>query len=46
MLNPPFVFGPVVNQVANAAALNEYMHDWLDTVVMGTRDVASLVTMK
>ena len=46
VLNPPFVFGPVVHEVANAAALNESARDWYDTVVKGTRDVASLVAIR
>ena len=45
VLNPPFVFGPVIHEVGSAAALNESARDWYNTVVGGAKDDAALAIM-
>ena len=45
VLNPPFVFGPVIHEVGSAVALNESARDWYNTVVGGAKDDAALATV-
>ena len=45
VLNPPFVFGPAMNDVASPAALSESSRDWFNTVVRSTRDNVALATV-
>ena len=37
VLNPPFVFGPVIHEIVEAEKLNSSMHDWW-AVVTGKKD--------
>ena len=46
VLNPPFVFGPVIHEVPTPDTLNESMRDWYNTVIKGTRDVATLAKIR
>lgn len=45
VLNPPFVFGPVLHDVTSPDALNTSMLDWYNTVVKGTRSNEQLATV-
>ncbi|KIP01586.1 hypothetical protein PHLGIDRAFT_131196 [Phlebiopsis gigantea 11061_1 CR5-6] len=45
VLNPPFVFGPVLHEVGSPDALNTSMQDWYDTVVRGVRSNEQLATV-
>ncbi|EMD31995.1 hypothetical protein CERSUDRAFT_119302 [Gelatoporia subvermispora B] len=44
VLNPPFVFGPVLHLVDAPEKLNSSMLEWFDTVVKGAKDNAALVS--
>ncbi|EIN05399.1 D-lactaldehyde dehydrogenase [Punctularia strigosozonata HHB-11173 SS5] len=44
VLNPPYVFGPVIHDVSSPSSLNTSMLDWYDTVVKGTKDENTLAT--
>lgn len=46
VLNPPFVWGPTVHEVAKAEDLNTSMVDWYNTVVKGTRTEEQLVSIR
>ena len=41
VLNPPFVFGPVLHEVDDPEKLNSSMHEWWEAI-NGRKDVASL----
>lgn len=43
VLNPPYVFGPVLHEVDKAEKLNTSMLDWYSTIIKGAKDNASLV---
>ncbi|EKM56842.1 uncharacterized protein PHACADRAFT_254183 [Phanerochaete carnosa HHB-10118-sp] len=45
VLNPPFVWGPTLHEVARAEDLNTSMLDWYNTVVKGTRTEEQLVSI-
>lgn len=44
VLNPPFVFGPVLHLVDAPEKLNSSMLEWFDTVVKGAKDNAALIS--
>lgn len=44
VLNPPFVFGPILHELDNVENLNSSMHDWW-TAVSGKKDNEYLVTV-
>lgn len=44
VLNPPFVFGPVLHSVDSSSALNTSAGDWYKSVLEGTKDEKTLVT--
>lgn len=46
VLNPPFVFGPVMHEVNTPDALNTSMLDWYNTVVKGTRTPEQLASIR
>ncbi|KAI0690439.1 NAD(P)-binding protein [Cytidiella melzeri] len=43
VLNPPFVFGPVLHEVDKVENLNTSAADWYNTIIKGTKDHAALV---
>ena len=45
VLNPPFVFGPVIHGVPSPEALNQSMNEWFFTVFRGAKDAQGLVTL-
>ncbi|EIN05348.1 D-lactaldehyde dehydrogenase [Punctularia strigosozonata HHB-11173 SS5] len=45
VLNPPYVFGPVIHEVSSPDALNTSVLDWYNTVVKGTKDAETLATL-
>jgi len=45
VLNPPFVYGPVIHEANAAAELNTTMHDWFYSVFMGSKDAEQLSTV-
>lgn len=44
VLNPPFVFGPVLHAVDSSASLGTSAGDWYKTVLEGSKDEKTLVT--
>ncbi|KAL6299277.1 NAD-P-binding protein [Sparassis latifolia] len=44
VLNPPYVFGPVLHAVGEHEQLNSSMHEWFLTVFKGAKDNAALGT--
>lgn len=42
VLNPPYVFGPVLHEVKEHTLLNSSMHEWFFTVFKGVKDKAAL----
>lgn len=45
VLNPPFVFGPVIHAVSSPGSLNQSMHEWFHTVFKGAKDTESLAKL-
>jgi nucleoside-diphosphate-sugar epimerase len=45
VLNPPFVYGPVLHEVDKPDDLNTSMLDWFNTVIKGTRSEEQLVSI-
>ncbi|KAI0926024.1 hypothetical protein AcW1_008303 [Taiwanofungus camphoratus] len=45
VLNPPYVFGPVIHATGAPEHLNESMHDWFHSVFKGTKDAKTLSTV-
>ncbi|KZT02568.1 NAD-P-binding protein [Laetiporus sulphureus 93-53] len=45
VLNPPYVFGPVIQEVGAPEALNGSMLDWFDSVLKGSLDAKQLSTI-
>ncbi|KAH9918743.1 NAD(P)-binding protein [Epithele typhae] len=45
VLNPPFVFGPVLHEVRDAVGLNESARDWYESVVKGAKTTEQLATV-
>lgn len=43
VVNPPFVYGPVLHEVDKPENLNTTMLDWYNTVVKATKDDAALI---
>ena len=43
VINPPFVFGPVLHEVAKPEALNTSMLEWYNVAVKGTKTDEELV---
>ena len=46
VLNPPFVYGPVQQEVDKPENLNTSMLDWYNTVIKGTRTNEELVNIR
>ena len=44
VLNPPFVFGPVIHEIDDVEKLNSSMHDWW-AAVKGRKDNQYLATL-
>ena len=42
VLNPAFVYGPIIHAVSSPASLGQSMHQWFDTVFKGSRDANAL----
>ena len=45
VLNPPFVFGPIIHKVDSSSSLNSSTSLWFTSVLEGTLDNATLVTL-
>lgn len=45
VLNPPFVFGPVIHSVSSPGSLNQSMHEWFHTVFKGAKDTNTLAQL-
>lgn len=43
VINPPFVYGPILHEVDKPENLNTSMLDWYNTVIKATKDDATLV---
>ena len=44
VLNPPYIFGPILHEVSSPKALNESTRFWWDNVIGGALDNKTLVT--